>query len=208
MKNNYIITIARQYGCGGRAVGRKLAEKLGVDYYDNELIRLAAEQNGVDEAFYREFDETAGSKLASMFSYSTPGGGYFLPLYNDLMVNDKLYYTQANIIKNVAKKPCVIVGRCADYILKDEPNIVKVFLHADLETRKDRIINKYGVEDKNIKKLITKADKRRATYYNTYTDQVWGDVKIYDITLDTSKLSLDMVVDMIYEYLQRLSYGE
>lgn len=209
MKNNFVITIARQYGCGGRTIGRMLAEKLGIEYLDNDLIRIAAEKNGVSVDFYREYDEKASSKFASLFGYSTPvSGGYFMPVYNDMVINDKLYYTQSNIIKEYANKPCIIVGRCADYILDGQDNLVKVFLHADLDTRRDRIVNKYGINDKNIDKLILKADKRRAQYYNSYTDKVWGAVTNYDIAINTSRLSIEEVVDVLYTYLQKLPYGD
>ena len=209
MKNNFVITIARQYGCGGRTIGRMLAEKLGIEYLDNDLIRIAAEKNGVSVDFYREYDEKASSKFASLFGYSTPvAGGYFMPVYNDMVINDKLYYTQSNIIKEYASKPCIIVGRCADYILDGQENLVKVFLHADLDTRRDRIVNKYGINDKNIDKLILKADKRRAQYYNSYTDKVWGAVTNYDIAINTSRLSIEEVVDVLYTYLQKLPYGD
>lgn len=208
MKNNFVITIARQYGAGGRTIGHKLAEKLNIDYYDNALIRKAAEKNGVSEEFYKEFDEKAASKFASIFGYSTPMGGYFMPPYADIIINDKLYYTQSSIIKECADKPCVIVGRCADYVLDGQPNLVKIFLHADLETRRDRIINKYGIQDKKIDKLIAKADKQRAQYYNTYTDKDWGEVTNYDITLNTSRMTIDEIVDVIYDYLQKLPFGD
>lgn len=205
MNNDYVITIARQYGCGGGTIGKMLADRQKIAYYDTEIIKMAAKQNGVDEMFYKEFDEKSSSKFASMLAFNASGGGYFMPMYNDLLINDKVFYTQANIIKNVAVKPCVIVGRCADYILKDKPNLVKVFLHANMETRKERIVNKYGVEDKNIEKLIAKADKRRSTYYNTYSDLVWGDVKNYDITIDTSRLKMEAVVEIIEAYINNLS---
>lgn len=208
MKKNFVITIARQYGCGGRTIGKLLADKLGIKYYDNELIKLAAENNGVSADFYKHFDEQASSKFASMFGYNIPASGYFMPLYDDMIINDKVFYTQANIIKQLATEPCIIVGRCGDYILKEKKNIVKVFLHADIDTRADRIVNKYGIKDKNIFKVIAKADKRRGQYYNTYTDQTWGDVGLYDIALDTSKLSIDEVVNILYQYLQSLPYGE
>lgn len=204
MKNNFVITIARQYGCGGRTIGRLIAEKLGVDYYDNDLIRLAAEKNGVNPEFYKDFDEKAAGKFASIFGYSSSVGNFYTPLYNEMIVNDKLYFTQSAIIKEVAEKPCVIVGRCADHILEGKDNLVKIFLHADMETRKDRIINKYNITDKNIEKYIAKADKTRAQYYNSYTDKVWGAVSNYDLTLNTSKLGIEQVVDIIIEYLQKL----
>ena len=206
MNENYVITIGRQYGCGGRTIGKLLSEKLGIKYLDDELIRMAAEKNGVSVEFYKEFDEKASSKFASIFGFATPMGGYYTPLYNDVIVNDKLYYTQTRIIKESANKgPCVIVGRCADYILEGQENLVTVFLHADLETRRDRIVNKYGIEDKNITKHISKADKRRSQYYNTYTDKVWGTAINYDIVLNTSKMSAEDVVALLCMYLEKLN---
>ena len=136
----FVITLARQYGCGGRTVSKMVADKLGIKYYDKELINIAAEQNGVDGEFYKNFDEKAGTKFASMFSMSS-ANSYFIPIYNDIQINDKLFYTQADIIKEVAKEPCIIVGRCADYILRDEENVINgqksaegygIFLHCGL----------------------------------------------------------------------------
>lgn len=202
MKNDYIITIARQYGCGGRAVGRKLSEALAIKYYDSELLSRAAAMNGVDEKFYRELDEKARSKFSSLFSYSNAGGSYFMPVYSDLVANDQLFYTQANIVKEVSEEPCVIVGRCADYVLRERPNLVRVYLHASVEARKDRIINNYGIEEGNVEKTIAKADKRRSIYYNTYTDQDWGDARNYDLTLDTSKVSIDDIVELIIDFIE------
>ena len=196
-----IITLARQYGCGGRTVSRIVAEKLGLNYFDRDLITMAAEKNGVDSDFYKNFDEKAGVRFASMFSMSAPSG-YFMPIYNDIQVNDKLFYTQAKIIKKVAEESCIIVGRCADYVLRDEPNVIKIFLHANLECRKKRIVEKYGVADKNIEKVIAKADKQRANYYNTYTDLTWGDIANYNLTINTSGLTLEQVADIIVEYVK------
>lgn len=204
MANDYVITIARQYGCGGRVIGKKIAEKLGIPYYDNELIKMAAKINGVGEEYYKDIDEKARGKFSSIFAYGTPNGGYFMPMYSDLLINDQLFYTQANIIKDIAMNPCVIVGRCADYILNDKPNLVKIYLHANMDTRRSRIRERYGVEDKDLEKIITKADKRRATYYNTYSDQAWGDSRIYDLCIDTSRLAIDQVVDIVYQYVDML----
>lgn len=208
MNNNFVITIARQYGCGGRTIGKIISEKLGIGYYDTDLIRMAAEKNGVNPEFYKEFDEKAASKFASIFGYSNAVGNFYSPIYQDMLINDKLYFTQSQIIKEVSEKPCVIVGRCADHVLEGKENLVKVFLHADLNTRRDRIVNKYGIVDKNIDKYIAKADKRRASYYNNYTDKIWGSVSNYDITINTSKLSLEKVADIIINFLQELSTKE
>lgn len=202
MGKKIVITLARQYGCGGRTVSRMVAEKLGLNYYDKDLINLAAERNGVDSEFYKHFDEKAGVKFASMFSMSSPNS-YFIPVYNDIQINDKLFYTQADIIKKAAEESsCIIVGRCADYVLRDMPNVINIFLHANLECRKKRLVEKYGVTDKNIDKVIAKADKQRAAYYNTYTDLEWGDVKNYNLTINTSHLTLEQVADIIVTYVK------
>lgn len=205
MKNNFVITLARQYGCGGRTIGKLIADKLGIAYYDTDLIKMAAEKNGVSPEFYKEFDEKATSKFANLFGYSSGVGSFYSATYTDMVINDKVFFAQSEVIKEVAEKPCVIVGRCADYVLDDKPNLVKVFLHADMEARRDRIVNKYGIKDvKNIDKYILKADKRRAQYYNSYTDREWGEVKNYDITINTSRLSLEKVADIIISYLDKL----
>lgn len=205
MKNNFVITIARQYGCGGRTVGKLVAEKLGINYYDTDLIKLAAEKNGVNPEFYKDFDEKATSKLASMFGYSTGMGSFYSSTYTDMVINDKVFFAQSEVIKEVAENPCVIVGRCADYVLDGKPNLVKIFLHADMDARRDRIVNKYGIKDvKNIDKYILKADKHRAQYYSCYTDKEWGDIKNYDITINTSKFSLEKVAEIILSYLEKL----
>lgn len=205
MKNNFVITLARQYGCGGRTVGKILADKLGVSYFDTDIIRLAAEKNGVNPEFYKEFDEKATSRFAGLFGYSTSVGSFYSTTYTDMVINDKVFFAESEVIKEVATKPCVIVGRCADHVLEGKENLVKVFLHADMSARRDRIVNKYGIKDvKNIDKYILKADKHRAQYYNSYTDKEWGNIQNYDLTINTSKLSLEKVADIILNYLQLL----
>lgn len=206
MENNFVITIGRQYGCGGRAIGKILSEKLGIEYYDSELITMAAEKNGVDTSFYEKVDENPQSTLTSIFSFGVPGTAYYMPLYDNIAVNDRLFITQSEIIKTIAAKPCVIVGRCADYILQGASNLVRVFLYADLETRKKHIIEKYGIpDDKTLIKTITKADKRRASYYNSYTDRQWGYSTNYDLCLNTSVLSLEDVAELIIDAARRMS---
>ncbi|NCA68393.1 MAG: cytidylate kinase-like family protein [Clostridia bacterium] len=190
---NYVITIGRQFGSGGRSIGKYIAEKLNIPYYDSELITLAAEKFGLDSDVCKQNDEKSSKALVGLFS-SIPSG-YYYPMYND-MIKDTLFQAQAEIIREVAVKPCVIVGRCSDYILKDKPNVFKVFLYADVESRKKRLIERYGTTEK-LEKLLAKADKQRANYYNYYTDWVWGQKENYDICISTSKLTAAEVGDII-----------
>jgi cytidylate kinase len=203
---NVIITIGRQYGCGGRTVGQLLADKLGVKYYDNRLISLTAEKSGVSKEYVADFDEKPRKFSSGLFSYGSVGAGNFYPLYDNIAINDKLFLVQSEIIREAANEACVIVGRCADFVLKDKPNLVRVFLYADIEPRKKRIIEKYGEgEDvKNLEKFIMKADKKRAAYYNSYSDGEWGAATNYDLCINTGKIPVDAVADLIIEYAEKL----
>lgn len=201
--SEYVITIGRQYGSGGRSVGKYLAEKLGVKYYDSELIRLAAEKNEVDSEFYKEADEKASKLFNGFFSFATPTG-YYLPIYNDMIVNDALFMTQASIIREAAAQSCVIVGRCSEYILREHPNLVRVFLYADKEDRKKRLVEKYGESEKNVEKVIAKSDRQRSVYYNTYTDGGWGEMGNYDICINTSKLSIEGAAETVLDYIKHI----
>lgn len=201
--SEYVITIGRQYGSGGRSVGKYLAEKLGVKYYDSELIRLAAEKNEVDSEFYKEADEKASKLFNGFFSFATPTG-YYLPIYNDMIVNDALFMTQASIIREAAAQSCVIVGRCSEYILREHPNLVRVFLYADKEARKKRLVEKYGESEKNVEKVIAKSDRQRSVYYNTYTDGGWGEMGNYDICINTSKLSIEGAAETVLDYIKHI----
>lgn len=196
-----IITIGRQYGCGGREIGKIISEKLGIKYYDTELITLAAKKVGVDEEYYSKFDEKPKQFGIGIFSYSIPSLGYAMPLYDSIMISDKLFLAQANVIKEVTQDSCVIVGRCADYLLQDNPEATTVFLHADIETRKKHLSEKYGMpNDKQLGKSILKADKQRSSYYNTYTDKEWGVARSYDLCLNVGKIDKNLVADTIIFY--------
>ncbi len=189
----HVITIGRQFGSGGRSVGKYIAEKLGIPYYDSELITLAAEKYGLDTEVCKQNDEKSSKALVGLFS-SIPSG-YYYPMYND-MIKDTLFQAQAEIIREIAAKPCVIVGRCSDYILKDKPNLFKVFLYADMPSRKKRLAERYGTTEK-VEKLLAKVDKQRANYYNYYTEWQWGAKENYDICINTSKLTAAEIGDII-----------
>ena len=198
MKQKLIITVGRQYGSGGRAIGKKLAEALGISFYNREIIELAARRSGMSEEAFEKVDETAASSLL----YSIATGSYMFGNYVspqvDLPLNDKLFIMQSEIIKSIAaKESCVIVGRCADYILKDRTDVINIFIHADKETRKKRAINEYGIAPNKVENYLNKIDKKRNTYYNYYTGEKWGYSTNYDLCLDSSLLGIEGCVHII-----------
>ena len=201
MNDKYIITISRQFGSGGRSIAQKLASKLDIPFYDKELISLAAKESGLNPEVFRSVDETAANSLL----YSLSMGIYNLggPLaMGDLPVNDKLYILQHQIIKDIsAKGPCVIVGRCADYVLKDNPHTINVFIYADMEYRKKRAIAVHDIEERRAETIINKTDKTRANYYSFYTGKKWGVAQNYDLCINSAQLSDDKIVELICSYI-------
>lgn len=206
MEQKLIITIGRQYGSGGRAIGKKLAEVLGFTFYNREIIELAAKKSGMSEEAFEKVDETAASSLL----YSIATGAYMFGNYVspqvDLPLNDKLFIIQSEIIKNIAsKESCVIVGRCADYILKDRKDVINVFIHADKESRKSRAINEYNIDPNKVEGYLNKIDKKRSTYYNYYTGEKWGSSKNYHLCLDSGLLGEEGCVHMIEAFIKEIS---
>ena len=201
MNNKYVITISRQFGSGGRAVGQKLAQKLDIPFYDKELISLAAKESGMNPEVFKSIDETAANSL--LYSLSMGMYNFNGPLaMGDLPVNDKLYLLQHQLIREIAAKgPSVIVGRCADYVLKDSPHTINVFIYADMEYRKKRAVTVHNIEERRAETIINKTDKTRANYYSFYTGQKWGVAQNYDLCIDSSKLSDDKIVELICSYI-------
>lgn len=197
-----IITISRQFGSGGREIGEALAESLGVKCYDKELISLAAKESGVDPEIFNNVDEKATNSLL----YSLSLGLYsFGSNFNadSLPVNDKLYLLQHKIIKKLAsEEPCVIVGRCADYVLKDNKNILRLFICADMDYRIERAVKFKGVKRDKAAQVINKTDKSRANYYSFYSGMKWGEPANYDLCVNRTKLSTEQAVGVIKGYLE------
>lgn len=188
MKNR-IITISREFGSGGRTIGKKVAEKLGIPCYDAELIHKIAQQSGFSENYIKDAGEyTPGGFLASAFANRSMG-----PTNEDY-----LWKIQYNIITELAEKgPCVIVGRCADYILKDKADCLNVFIHADMQYRADRIVREYGEREESPEQRLKDKDKRRAAYHRFYTNMKWGYSQNYHLTLDSGVLGIDKCVEVI-----------
>lgn len=186
-----IITISREFGSGGRTIGKKTAEQLGIPCYDNELIQKIAEKSGFASDYIKEAGEYApGGWLASAFSPRT-----ITPTNQD-----QLWVIQQNIILELAEKEdCVIVGRCADYILRKKENCLKVFIHASMEKRAERIVREYGEREQSPEQRLKDKDKRRATYYRFYTDMKWGQAQNYHIALDSGALGIEKCVGLLAE---------
>lgn len=199
-----IITIGRQFGSGGREIGKKLAEALDMPFYDRDLIQLAAKQSGMSEEVLSESDEKSGGSLL----YSLSMSSYLMGSFSgpgEMPLENKLYFIQSDIIKQLAEKgPCVIVGRCADYVLRERTDCLRVFIYADLESRIERIEKLYDLTSKKARELIVRTDKRRASYYNYYTDQKWDRIGNYDLCVNSTKIGIDGAVKLIAAVAQSL----
>lgn len=199
--NKRIITISRECGSGGHTIGKMIAEKLGVTFYDKRLMELVAQRSGLSEKTIEEQGEHTTTSLlfnlATNISYA-----YNVANKGSMILPDQIYAFQAELIRELAdKESCVIVGRCADYILKERRDCLNVFIHADTESKKARISNEHRVESQNVEIHIKDREKKRSTHYHHYTDQVWGASKNYHICLNSSTFGIDKCVDMVLSAL-------
>ena len=200
-----VITISRQFGSGGHEVGEKLSRQLDVPFYDKALIAMAAKQSGLSEEVFANADEKATSSLLYSMVMGSYSFGARVPGINEMPINDKLFIIQSDIIKKAAADgPCVIIGRCADYILREHENCLNVFVHASKEERVRRSIAKKDCEERKASDFVTKKDKQRANYYNFYSNKRWDDLQNYDITIDTSRFTVDEAVDILMDAAKRL----
>lgn len=199
----FIVTISREFGSGGRLVGRQLAEKLGVPFYDRELIELAAKKSGLAPEFIARSDERASSVLAlGLAASASSEGGYFMQY--DAPTGDRAFFAQSAVISELAEKDsCIIVGRCAGYILRENPDCVRVMIHAPLDSRIERAKTVYGLPAKGLADKIYKADKGRANYHKHYTGDSWLDVRSYDLSINTEVMGIEGAVDAIAMLLER-----
>ena len=202
MAGSFVITIGRQFGSGGRQIGKLLSEKLGIPYYDKEILAVAAKESGICEEILEHHDEKpTRSFLFSLVTGAQMHGGLATG-YMDMPLNHKVFLAQFDAIRRVASEgPCVIVGRCADYVLRDRKDTVRLFVKSDLESRKARAVALHNVEADKAEDYVRKMDKQRASYYNFYATSSWGDVDNYDLCLDTGKLGIEGSVEMILQYL-------
>ena len=196
-----IITISREFGSGGRTIGRLVAEKLGIPFYDKELVKQISVESGFAPNFVEENGEHAPGR--SFFAYAFAPQG--VPgIMNGLSTNDFLWNIQCSVILQLADQgPCVIVGRNADYILKDREDVLHVFIHADDEFRRNRIVKLYGQSEKSPSARVAEKDKRRKVNYQHYTGRNWGDAQNFDLCLDSSKLGVEECADIIVDIIRR-----
>ena len=195
-----IITISREFGSGGRTIGRQVAEALGIPFYDKELVDQVALESGFAPKFVEEHGEH--SPGSSIFSYAFAPQG--VPgVMNGLSTADFLWNIQCNVILQLAEKgPCVIVGRNADYILKDRQDCLHAFIYADKEARAERIVRLYGESEKSPQARLNEKDKRRRVNYQHYTGRNWGQAQNYDICLDSSKLGLETCTQILLKLMR------
>ena len=199
---NKIYTIGREFGSGGREVGEKLAAKLGIKLYDKELLQQAAKDSGFCEEIFENHDEKpTNSFLYSLVMDTYSVSGYSAAPFLDMPLNHKVFLAQFETIKKIAEKEsCVIVGRCADYALSDNPDCINIFIHADLDVRIKNVRRNLNITENKARDIINKTDKQRASYYNYYTSKKWGDSKSYNLSLDAGKLGTDNCVEMILKF--------
>lgn len=204
---NYIYTIGRELGSGGYTVGKMLAERLGINLYDKELLAQAAKDSGFCEEIFENHDEKPTSSfLYSLVMDTYSGGNYSSAPFLDMPLNHKVFLAQFDTIKKIAEQEsCVIVGRCADYALASNPKALNVFIHADMDDRIKRISKRENLTEHKAKDMIQKSDKQRSSYYNYYTCKRWGDSRSYDLSLNTSKLTPEQCVDMILEFREKMN---
>ena len=199
---NKIYTIGREFGSGGREVGEKLAAQLGIKLYDKELLQQAAKDSGFCEEIFENHDEKpTNSFLYSLVMDTYSVSGYSAAPFLDMPLNHKVFLAQFETIKKIAEKEsCVIVGRCADYALSDNPDCINIFIHADLDVRIKNVSRNLNITENKARDIINKTDKQRASYYNYYTSKKWGDSKSYNLSLDAGKLGTDNCVEMILKF--------
>ncbi|HIU74702.1 MAG TPA: cytidylate kinase-like family protein [Candidatus Pelethocola excrementipullorum] len=193
-----IITIGRQYGSAGHQIGKALADELGIAYYDKELLERAAKESGMCEELFENHDERPTNSFLYSLVMDTYSFGYGASSLSDMPLNQKVFLAQFNAIRKIAEEgPCVMIGRCADYALAENPNCLSIFIHADLKLRIRRIAAKYDLTDAKAKDKIIKTDKRRSSYYNYYTSRKWGDIDSYNLSFDSGLLGVNGTVEMI-----------
>ena len=198
MDKKFVITVGRQFGSGGRDLGRKIAEKLSIAYYDKELIDVAARESGLSNEYFASADE----KLPSAFSYGFSPLGSFG--YGGGLTGETIFKYQSDVIRSLAAQhSCVIVGRCADYILREHPCCISIFLCSSPEDRIARIMARDQHDRKKAHELMAKADKARTAYYNFYTDKTWGMASSYDLCIDTSVLGIDTTAETVCDFVRQ-----
>ena len=202
MEENYVITVGRQFGSRGKEVGQALASRLGIAFYDKELITLASKESGLCQEFFEKADEKNSGSLLQAFAAGFTFGSF---QENDFLSNDKLFQIQSEVIRKIAEKSsCVIVGRCADYILREKKRKVDIFVHAALEKRVWTVAHRQSISEQEARDMIRKMDKTRPNYYNYYSDKQWGVASSYDLCVNSGLLPLEETVTFIQRFVEQV----
>ena len=200
---NYVITIARSYGSGGKTIGKMLSEELGINYYNRDLIRLASEDSGIHERLFGAADERIKLSMMLRRENSIYKGELIPPESSDFISNQNLFNYQAKVIKHLAdQESCVIIGRCADFILKERKNVIKLFVYAPHENCVKTVMDMFSVDEKEAERTIRSIDKHRSTYYKYYTGNDWENAKNYDLCLNSAELGFEKCVQIVKDYLK------
>lgn len=204
--NKVVVTIGRSYGSGGRTMGKLLAEELGIKSYEREILRLASDESGINEALFGKADEKLNGNLLFRISKKAYQGDVLPPESDDFVSDDNLFNYQAKIIKELAEQEsCIIIGHCADYILKDFPNVIRLYCYAPLEDCVTRERELSGLSKKESIKKIQKIDKYRAEYHKYYTGKEWNDSGNYDFCLNTASMSYEQLIKVVKTYIEEFS---
>ena len=207
MDKKIVITIAREYGSGGRTIGEMLANELGIHFYDKELAKLASEDSGINEALFNTNDEKV--KASKLMQLLRPHNSELItPDSDEFTSEDNLFNLQAKVIRQLAEREsCVIMGRCADYVLEDYDNVLSVFVHAPHDFKMEQAGLKISLKGKELERFIEKTDRQRAGYYKYHTGREWTDARNYDLCLNSAKLGFDKCVEEIISYM-KVRFGE
>ena len=205
MTDGIIVTVSREAYCGGDELAKMLADKAGFKFYDREIISLASQKSGIHEEHFESVEKKpTNSILYSVVMGMYSSRGAYVKL-DDVLTDDKIYKVQADIIRDMAAQGnCVFVGRCSDYILRNNEKCFNIFLRGDLDDRVKRAMNEQNISEAEAKKIVSRADKKRRSYYNYYTNREWGNINNYDIALNLSKISEKDAVDVILNYLEKV----
>lgn len=203
MNNKYVINIGRQLGSGGKEIGEKLAARLGIDFYDKELINLASDESGLCKEFFEKADEKASQGIiGGLFGMRFPFISEGAMSCTNCLSNDALFKIQSDVIRHLAaEKSCVFVGRCADYILREHPRCVNVFISAAKKDRIERICQSSGIGEMAAEEMMEKADKKRSEYYNYYSYKTWGAAETYHLCVDSSSLGIEETAHLVEEFV-------
>lgn len=205
-----IISIGRQFGSGGRSVGKLVAAHFGIDYWDKQLLARASKESGIGSQFFKDADESEPSSPLCSYNLDYPIGSMFMPFFSsgNSLSGSSLFKMQSDAIRGIAEKSCVIMGRCANYVLRDDPAVISVFLTAGIDWRIKRVTESSlykgcNCDGKNLKDQILKIDKMRASYYNFYANSKWGDAATYDLCIDTSVFGIGTAAELICEAVEK-----